>query len=168
MNRESEKSSLDLEEIILRFWPQISFRVKKSIGYLNPDWEDVGSEVILAVVEAVRKGKFREESSISTFIYSITTNKIIDYIRKKERVIKNIPESTASFDPYEKVEKKEKAERVLKSIRGLKPKYADMLYLYYYTGISQSQIAQIFKISPTRVSIILKDARRALKRIIEY
>lgn len=167
MSKKSEKSSLQLEEIILKYWPQISFRVRKSIGYLTPDWEDVASEVILAVVEAVKKGKFREESSVGTFIYSITTNKIIDYIRKKDKQFRNLPQPKTAFDPYKQLEEKEKADRILKSVKRLKPKYADMLYLYYYLGLSQNQIAQIYSISPTRVSAILTSAKRTLRKLIE-
>ncbi len=167
MISENKKDALDLEKIIVKFWPQISFRVRKSIGYLTPDWEDVASEVILAVVEAIKKGKFREESSIGTFIYSITTNKIIDYIRRKDKAFKELPQPTVTFDPYKHVEKKEEIDRILKSLKKLKPKHADMLYLYYYLGLSQNQIGQIYNISPTRVSAVLGSAKRTLRKIIE-
>ncbi len=166
LSKENKKDALNLEEIIVKFWPQISFRVRRSIGYLTPDWEDVASEVILAVIEAIKKGKFREESSIGTFIYSITTNKIIDYIRKKDRAFQNLPEPTTTFDPYKQVEEKEEADRIFKSLKKLKPKYADMLYLYYFLGLSQNQIGQIYNISPTRVSAILASAKRTLRKII--
>lgn len=86
----------DLEEILLKYWLQISFRVKNSIGRSAPDLEDVGSEILLGVIQALREKTFRGESSLGTFIYSITTNKIIDYIRQKKSPTRN-PSLRAGF-----------------------------------------------------------------------
>jgi hypothetical protein len=52
-----------LEKAILTYWPQVRFRVRKSLGYSNPDWEDVSNEVFIGVLDALRKKKFREESN---------------------------------------------------------------------------------------------------------
>lgn len=160
------KVQVDLEEVVLKYWPQVSFRVRKSLGYANPDWEDVSSTVIMEVIDAVKAGKFRGESSIGTFIYTVTTRRIIDYIRAKTKALPDLPEPSHFPDPYEALSKKEQAHSVTASLRKLKPKYADMLYLNFYLGLSYQEIGQIFNISPSRVSIIMTNAKNLLKDIL--
>jgi RNA polymerase sigma factor (sigma-70 family) len=165
--KRAKPAPADLEEIILRCWPQINFRVRKSIGYQDSNWEDVASEILIDSLRAVKEGKFKGNSSIETFIYTITSRRIIDYIRKKYRVLKHLPEQGHPIDPYEYVRKKERFELLARHIKTLKPKYADMLYLYYYMELSRHEIADIFGISAQRVSEILSDAKKSLKLIIK-
>lgn len=162
----SAPQSPDIEEIILKFWPQIRYRVIKSLGYYNPDWEDTASEILLSVFEALKNERFREESSIGTFIYSITSNKIVDAIRKKSKSIPTVGEAERFLDPHDRIEQKERAIYVAELIKTLKPRHADMLYLHYYIDLTQIQIAKIFGISPRRVHAILDNARRSLKKLV--
>lgn len=164
---ENKPTPYDIEEIIIKFWPQIRYRVIKSLGYHNPEWEDTASEILLSVVEAIRFDRFREESSIGTFIYSITSNKIVDAIRKKGMAIHSVEEPEKFLDPQDHIERKERAIYVAELIKTLKPKHADMLYLYYYIDLSQIQIAKIFGLSSRRVHTIINDAKSSLKKLIE-
>ena len=157
----------DLEKIVLEFYPQISFRVKKSVGYNNPEWEDICSEIMMSVVKAIKAGTFRGDSSIGTFIYSITSRKIVDYIRKKTRSLNHIPEPDNSNDPHDHLEQKERGEIVYNAMKRLKPQHADILYMYYYLDVPRNQIAEIYSLSPRWISEIIKSARKSLKRIIE-
>jgi RNA polymerase sigma-70 factor (ECF subfamily) len=165
--QECTTTSPDIEEIILKFWPQIRYRVIKSLGYHNPEWEDTASEILLSVVEAIKYGKFREESSMGTFIYSITSNKIVDAIRKKGKAMQTVEEPEKFLDPKDHIERKELSMYVAELIKTLKPRHADMLYLHYYIDLSQIQIAKIFGISSRRVHAILNDAKRSLKKLAE-
>jgi len=165
--QEAEANTLDIEKIILKYWPQIRYRVIKSLGYHNPEWEDTASEILLSVVEAIKYERFREESSIGTFIYSITSNKIVDAIRKKEKLVPTVEEPEKFLDPQNHIEQKERSIYVAELIKTLKPKHADMLYLYYYIDLSQIQIARIFGLSSRRVHTILNDAKRSLRKLIE-
>jgi RNA polymerase sigma factor (sigma-70 family) len=164
---EASAHSHDIEEIILKFWPQIRYRVIKSLGYNNPDWEDTASEILLSVIEALKFERFREESSIGTFIYSITSHKIVDAIRKKGKAMHTVDEPDKFLDPHNHIKQKERSIYVAELIKTLKPKHADMLYLYYYIDLSQIQIAKIFGISSRRVHAILNGAKSSLKKLIE-
>lgn len=167
MKYSGEIDPLDLEELILRFWPQINYRVRNSLGYTNPDWEDIASEVLIDIIEAVKKGKFRGESSIGTFIYVITSRRIVDYIRRKGKLPKSVTYEDQIPDPYDSMEKNVKALYLAESIKKLKPRDADILYLYYYLGLSQIEIAGIFGLSKRWVNMLIKNSTKSLKRILE-
>jgi RNA polymerase sigma factor (sigma-70 family) len=157
----------DPTEIVLHYWPKICFRVKNSIGRSTPDWEDVASEILVGVIEALRQDRFRGESSLGTFIYSVTTNKIIDHIRQKKRTLNGIPEQGQTFDPYAHVENQERVRRVARYIKKLKPRYADILYLHYYLDLAQSEIAGVYGLSTGTMNKLIRAARNALKKLMK-
>jgi len=166
--KSSEKiNPIDLEELILKFWPQINYRVRNSLGYTNPDWEDIASEVLIDIIAAIKEGKFRGESSVGTFIYVITSRRIVDYIRKKGKKPQSVTVEDQIPDPYESMDRTEKAFYLAESIKKLKSRDADILYLYYYLGLSQVEIAGIFGISKRWVNTLIKNSTKSLKKILE-
>lgn len=161
-----KEEKLDLEQIYVKYRSIVCFRVKKSLGAYNPDCDDIANEIITNVIEKLKKGEFRGESSIGTFIYTITSRRIIDYIRKKSKVLKHVPEPTSYPDPHEQVENKEIAETIAGAIKKLKPKYREVLYLYYYKELSREEVAQKLGISPRRVSERVNYSQKLLKKMI--
>jgi RNA polymerase sigma-70 factor (ECF subfamily) len=165
MGNSSEK--IKLEKIFMKYKPIVTFRVKKSLGALNPDSDDVANEIITNVVEKIKKGEFRGESSIGTFIYTITSRRIVDYIRQKSKVLKHIPEPSSYPDPQEQIENQERAEMIAVAIKKLKPKYREVLYLYYYKDLSREEVAEKLGISPRRVSERVNYSQKLLKKLIK-
>jgi len=157
---------IDLDRLVVQFKPVVGFKVRKTLGGGNPDWEDVTNEILLQVIEKVRSGEFRGESSIGTFTYTITSRRIVDYIRQKTRVLKGAPEGGTLPDPQEQVERNERAERLAEAIRGLKPSYRDVLYLYFYKEMSREEVARQLGITPTKVSERVNYAQKLLKKLL--
>jgi RNA polymerase sigma-70 factor (ECF subfamily) len=164
---QNSAEKLDLDEIFAKFRPIVGFRVKKSLGASTPDWEDVVNEIMTNVLEKIQKGEFRGESSIGTFIYTVTSRRIVDYIRKKSKVLKHAPEPEPFPAPHEHVENKERAELIASAIKQLKPKYREILYLYYYRDLSRNEVANRLGISPRRVSERVNYAQKLLKKLIK-
>ena len=156
----------NLDEIVAKYRPIVSFRVRKAIGFSNPDWEDVVHEIIINVIEKIKNHEFKGGCSIGTFIYTIATRRIADYIRKKNKVLKYYPKPNSFPEPSEEVEHKEKAALMAEAIKKLKPKYRKVLYLYYYKGFSRTEVAQKLGISPRRVSERADYAQKLLKKLI--
>jgi RNA polymerase sigma-70 factor (ECF subfamily) len=140
------------EDSVLQYRQVISFRVRKALGSSNPDWEDVVNEILTQAVAKIKSGEFRGDSSIGTFLYTITSRRIIDYIRQKTRVLKHAPEPAPYPDPHDEMEHHERAKQVEQVVAGLKPKFRDVLYLYYYRELSRDEVARALDISPRRVS----------------
>ncbi len=164
---EKRQKDIDLDAIVAKYRPVVSFRVKKSIGVQTPEWEDVVNEIMINVVEKLKKGEFRGDSSIGTFIYTITSRRIIDFIRKKSKVLKHAPEPNPYLSPQEHVENRERAQWIADSIEKLKPKYKEILYLYYYQELSREEVAKKLNISPRRVSERVNYAQKLLRKVMK-
>ena len=164
---EKRKKDNDIDAIVAKYRPVVSFRVKKSIGVQTPDWEDVVNEIMINVIEKLKKGEFRGDSSVGTFIYTITSRRIIDFIRKKSKVLKHAPEPNPYLSPHEHVENRERAQWIADSIKRLKPKYKEVLFLYYYQELSREEVAKKLKISPRRVSERVNYAQKLLRKVMK-
>lgn len=159
------ENTLNIDEIVAKYRPIISFKVKKSIGAHTPEWEDVVNEVLLNVIEKLEKSEFRGESSIGTFIYTITSRRIVDYIRRKTKVLKHAPEPNPFSSPHQSVEEEERTEHMASLLERLKPKYKEVLYLYYYKDLSREEVAARLNISPRRVSERVNYAQKLLRKL---
>ena len=162
-----ETQNIQLEEVFVKYKPIVTFRVKKSLGAHNPDCDDVANEAITDIIEKIRKGEFRGESSVGTFIYTITSRRIVDYIRKKTKFLKRVPEPTYYPDLQEQIEDKERAEMIATAIKKLGPKYREVLQLYYDRELSRKEMAQKLGVSPQKVSERLNYSKRLLKKLTE-
>ena len=157
-------SQYNLDEIIAKYRPIVSFRVKKTLGMQTPDWEDVVNEIMLNAIEKLENGQFRGDSAVGTFIYTITSRRIVDFIRRKSKSLKYAPEPKPYPQPHEQVEDKERAEMIAGYLEKLKPKYKEILYLYYYKELSRDEVAKKLGISPRRVSERVNYAQKLLKK----
>lgn len=162
-----ENSEIDIEKIIQKYRPMITFRVKKAIGHHYPEWEDVVNEIIVHLIKNLKNKKFKGNSTIGTFIYTITSRRITDYIRKKSRFPKFAPEPNPSPDPCDQVENKEKSELLVEAIKNLDPKYKNVLYFYYYKEFPRDQVAQKLGITPSQVSERVNYAQKLIKKMIK-
>jgi RNA polymerase sigma-70 factor, ECF subfamily len=154
------------ENAVLPYRPVISFRVRKALGSSNPDWEDVVNEILTQAVAKIKSGEFRGESSVGTFLYTITSRRIIDYIRQKTRVLKHAPEPPPYPDPHDELEHRERARQVEAVVNSLKPKLRDVLYLYYYKELSRDEVARTLDISPRRVSERVNYALKLIQKAV--
>ncbi len=159
--------NVDLDKLVTQFKPVVGFKVRRALGGGNPDWEDVTNEVLLQAIEKIQSGEFRGESSVGTFIYTITTRRIIDYIRQKTRVLRGAPEAAALPDPQEEVEREERAEKLAAAIRDLKPRFRDVLHLYFFKDLSREEVARELGITPAKVSERVNYAQKLLKKVLE-
>ena len=164
---EHRAPEIDLNEVVAKYRPVVSFKVKKSLGAQTPDWEDVVNEVITQVIEKVKKGEFRGDSSIGTFIYTITSRRIIDHIRQKTKVLRSVPEPAPLPDPCDDAESRERSRILAEAIQRLKPKFKEVLNLYYYQELTRDEVAERLGISPRRVSERINYAQRLLRKMIK-
>ena len=126
-------------------------------------------------------GKFKEESSFSTWIYRIAVNSCLDIIKKKketqnqssieQQITLKDNEVTIQFEDekqnvLEDVIKAERKEALHKAIDKLKPDQKKMIILRDIEGFSYEEISKITGITTGTVKSKINRARNALKELL--
>jgi RNA polymerase sigma-70 factor (ECF subfamily) len=85
-----------------RYFPTVFARVRFKVP--ESDIEDVTQEIFIAMLKSL--GSFKGQSKFSTWIWTITNRKIVDYYRSQkakqdnyeEQVIRNLPNHSGNID----------------------------------------------------------------------
>jgi RNA polymerase sigma-70 factor (ECF subfamily) len=146
------------------------------------DAEDLVQEVFLEVYNSIHK--FNEKSKLSTWIYRITTNKCLEFIRKKNTkkrsaflkplfgddfTIDKTNYFTEFNHPGFLLENKELNETLFKAINCLPESQSIVFTLHKIDGKSYQEIAEITNKSLSSVESIMFRAKKNLqKRLYNY
>src|SRR5580765_8224831 len=77
-----------LEEAISQLYQEHASIARSFImgkGATEQDADDIFQETIVSFIESVQKGKFRRESGVRTFLFSISKNLWFNEIRRRQR-----------------------------------------------------------------------------------
>ncbi|HRH11227.1 MAG TPA: sigma-70 family RNA polymerase sigma factor [Bacteroidia bacterium] len=141
-------------ELMHRYRESVYFMMLKMCN--NKD--DADDLTIEAFGRAFKKlEQYSPNYAFSTWLFKIASNNAIDFIRKKKQMnsvsIDNKSENSESrehsanirtdtLDPEEHFIKKQKIELVRVLVDGLKPKYKEMIELFYFHEMSHEEISQ--------------------------
>lgn len=157
----------ELARIYEAYAPRVFRVAARTVGDYHAA-EDITQDVFLRIHD--RLGSFRGQSDLYTWIFRITVNLSINWVkhRAKSEARGNPNPSTASFDPAQDLIRKEKQEEVAALIEKLTPMYRTCLVLKDMEGLSYEQIAEVLEIpvgtATTRVARAREQFVRALKR----
>ena len=142
------------------------------------DAEDVTQEIFLIIHLNIKD--FKEESSLSTWIYRISVNKCLEFLRKKNRkkrsgIFRSIfssegekaIENHSDFShPGIQLENQERSQVLFKAI-GLLPAQQQTAYvLHKVEQVSYNEIASIMQVSLSAVESLLFRAKQNLKKYL--
>ena len=121
---------------------------------------------------AVKKPKFNEKSSFKTWLYTIGRNVAIDYIRHNSKFSMY---SIEDMENYLKDEtdlesiyiKNERKMMVHKAMSRLKPEYRQVLWLCFFEGFSNEEIAQIMGKTKRQVENLVYRSKQSLKILLD-
>ncbi len=154
----------DIDTIVAEYSGKIRKRVHNRIP--ESDVDDVIQDILLAVFRGL--DKFKEKSSISTWIYRITTCKVADWHRKRARTVEHRYRAEALnvtlandgahsiADGY--------GDFVTDIVEEMPERYARTIHLYYVEGLTDSEIA---KVEHSSYEAIRSRRRRAIDYIRE-
>lgn len=143
------------------------------------DAEDLVQEVFLEVYNSI--SKFKGNSKLSTWIYKITTNKCLEFIRKKNTkkrtgFLKPLFSEDFSIDktnyftefnhPGFLLENKELNETLFKAINSLPENQASVFTLHKIDGKSYQEIADITDKSVSSVESLMFRAKKNLQQLL--
>lgn len=126
--------------------------------------EDISQEVFISIYKGIKN--FREESSLSTYIYKITVSRCLDYKRRKN--IKGF--LTGLFQINKEVEStfdRDDKNAVREAVSKLSEDLRVCIVLYYFIGLSQKEISDILNISPKNVEGRIYRGKKRLKSYLK-
>ncbi|MCC6371407.1 MAG: sigma-70 family RNA polymerase sigma factor [Bacteroidia bacterium] len=161
-------------ELMQRYRESVYFMMLKMCNNKD-DAEDLTIE---AFARAFKKlNQYNAEYAFSTWLFKIASNNAIDFIRKKKQKYSfsidskkddldsvdhsaNIKSST--LDPEEHFIRTQKMESVRLLVDGLKPKYKEMIELFYFQEMSHEEISQKLNLPIGTIKAQLYRARELL------
>lgn len=115
--------------------------------------------------------RFRFESKLSTFIYSITVNIVNKALSRRSRFISfdqaAIENQPGGHSEEEDIIKEEQKLRLYNAMGQLKVEQRTALILYSFEDFSYQDIANIMMVSLSKVESLIFRAKKNLKKIIE-
>ena len=144
------------------------------------DAEDIAQEVFVEVFNSINR--FKGNSKLSTWIYRITTNKCLEFIRKKnskkrfgflQSIMGNdIPVDKTSYftemnHPGIILENKEKSETLFHAINKLPEDQKTVFTLHKVDGKSYQEISDITEKSLSSVESLMFRAKKNLQNLLE-
>lgn len=133
--------------------------------------EEIMQDVFLRIHE--KRHNFREEATLKTWIYRITVNRSIDFLRSKKRKNtllslfflskKDDPENNKWYHPGFSLEQQEKVQAIFKIINSLPPQQKSALLLVKMEGLSMKECASVLNTSEKAIESLLSRAKFTLK-----
>ena len=149
------------EEIYAAYKDKVSRYIKGKVS--NPsDVEDLVSDVFLKTIQNYRTFD-EKKASLSTWIYMITKNTVIDFYRKS-KPYEEIPEglTVESIDGTPLDEGM--LDRLSDALCRLKQRDRDIIILHYYSGYTLKEIAEKTGMSYSNTKILHKKALKKLQK----
>ena len=136
---------------------------------------DISQEVFIKIYKNLPQ--FKEQSSLSTWIFRITMNACVDFARKKKRTpvsisidddenifLNDIADN--SSEPLACIESMELADGIQQAILSLSDDHRKIVILRDITGLSYAEIGEILDMPEGTVKSRLSRARENLRKIL--
>ncbi len=164
-------------QIFVEKYHQLVLNVCNNILNNYDDAMDVSQEVFIKIYESINS--FRGEAKVTTWLYRISVNKSLNYLRSKKKnkwftsldVLFNDtnksyePEDNA-LKPGEAIEKDENKIALYFALRQLPEKQNIALSLNNFEDLSYQEISEIMNISVSQVGVLINRGKKKLKNIL--
>ena len=160
---------------VVEQWQHMIYNTALSIVQNEEDAEDITQDVFVALYERIQD--FREESTLSTWLYSITVRKALDLEKRKSRqkrggflqkifAVKESEEPVNFNHPGILLDNKENATVLFKALKKLPDKQRIAFTLHKMEGLSYQQIAAVMNTSLYAIESLQVRAKNNLKKIL--
>ncbi len=148
------------EKIYAEYLSKVTSYVASRVDNIH-DREDVIHDIFLKIY-AKLDSYDESRASLSTWIYTITKNTVIDYFRSKKLLLQ-MPEYAAEQAP----ELDGDLEALTQALQKLDDRERDLIILHYYSGYALKSIADMMSISYIYAKVIHKNAINKMKNLME-
>lgn len=169
-SEEIQKAFGENEGAILKELTLLATRVAKRTqlpAFVEPC--DVAQEVLIRLIESLRNGKFRGNSSLKTYAYRITANVCLEWNRELRKLESaNVdPDATSSNRPNgeEFLLDKERRFVMFRVLRRLHEKCRAVFRLMYSDGLDYSAIAQLHGVETVTIRARVSSCRKKAREL---
>lgn len=150
------------EAVYREYYPKIHRYIAGKVGN-SQEAEDLVSDVFLKVCQ--HWDTFDEsKASVSTWVYTIARNAVIDYYRT-HRLHTELPETLTDDSSMEDdLAHRETLTSLASALETLEERQRDIIILRYWKGMTLKDIAARMKLSYTYIKVLHNDALRKLQR----
>lgn len=165
----------ELFRYIVERYQQLVFRTCMGFLHNREDADDLTQEIFIRAYQSL--GKFRGDSSFSTWMYRIAVNASLNRVRKSSRNslfrrLESVFNSEKKADrfveeaesPEAMVIRQEQKDRVTRAIDILPEKQRIAIVLSHYDDLSQKEIAEIMHTTEGAVEALLHRGKANLRK----
>lgn len=152
------------ERIYIEFKDRVTGYVRGKTSNVH-DVEDIVSDVFVKVFKGLA-GYDESKSSLSTWIYTITRNAVMDYFSTAKRFCELPEELCAEDNIDERLLNEETLESLANALERLAECERDIIILHYYSGKTLKSISEIMNISYSYVKLLHSGALKKLRELI--
>lgn len=157
-------------QLYLRYQPQLVRYYARMLRNDLPQTADLVDEALFDVWRSA--GKFAGKSKPSTWIYTITRNKVVSWLRKTSELTledESILESLVdpAVGPQEDLVLDDMKQQLLRLMDQLTEEHREVLKLTYFEDKSVKEVATLLNISENTVKTRMFYARKRLSQLLE-
>ena len=151
----------DRERVYLDYRGKVRRYISGKVRNIH-DIKDLTSDVFVKVYEKLEKFD-GEKASVSTWVYTITRNTVIDFYRTN-KTCEELPETLVSDDGVdENFIKEESLSELCDALESLDERSRDLIIFHYYKGLTLKEIAEKMSISYSYAKLLHNNALAKLK-----
>lgn len=158
-----------LEDLMIHHGDELTILAYSYVKNIEEAKDIVQNVFVTAYLQMER---FREESSIKTWLYRITINKCKDYLKSSlfKRIIlfgASMERKQTGHSAEEHMMDKEFARSILQEVMKLKVNYREVILMTYFQDLKIKEIAIILNLPEATVRSRLQRAKKQLTPLLE-
>lgn len=150
---------VDGETLYREFYPKVLGYVRSKVS--PSDAEDVTANVFVKVYANLERFD-EEKASLSTWIYTITHNTVIDHWKRQEKAPLSLEDHLEHLT--EEARGDDMLQTLSEALESLTAVQRDVVILHYYFGLQHREIAQKLRLTPANTRKICSLALAALRK----
>ena len=157
----SSVTNIDQDKVYLDYKDKVTAYVRGKLANEH-DVEDIVSTVFLKVYQRIDSFD-PSKASLSTWIYTITRNTVIDYFKKRKIHIEFWDEIAADMLPDDSLVDNGLLEDLADALETLSERERDLIILHYYKGYTLKRISEMMDMSYINAKLIHTKALSMLR-----
>ena len=165
----ARSGDIEAFEYILSFYEKSIYNYCLRILKNSPNAKDAAQETFIKVY--THRKSIDPEKNIKTWIFTIATNTVYDFLRSKKRKREvNLDEefeTNSNFETYYSQREEGLVSDVDKALEQINPEYKRVILLFYQQGFGYQEIADILKMPINTVKTHISRGKEQLKEILQ-